>query len=215
MNALNNLTPRFCFGDFGARTKRGSNTASVGIANADESISNYERVIMTTTTNTNWNPNDTIQNRFEKAKKEIRKVLSVRVLVNVMGCCGSCVAAEGNHDSDEAIIWHFGGQGNAVGWYNGLPVNRTDLNRATYFWKNKLQIQDGVYFNHANLTKTQKNDIVKCFEKYDLVVEWDKSEFKCIYINFAETRENDLAVLALLEDAKNALAVEQDVATMC
>lgn len=169
---------------------------------------------MITTVNTNWNANESIQSRFEKAKKEIRKVIGVRVRVNVLGCCGSCIAAEGKFDETAPVIWHFGGQGHSFGWDGGLPVNRTVLNRGYARWSEK-EMEDGIYFNHANLTNGQKNDIVKCFTKYDLVVDWDKSEFQAIYIDFEETRKNDLAIIALIEDAKNAIAVEQDVATMC
>lgn len=173
---------------------------------------------MITTVNTNWNPNESIQSRFEKAKKEIRKVIGVRVRVNVIECCRGCVASEklGIDNDDVAIIWHFGGQGNSFGWDGGLPVNRTVLNRGySRRWRGESDMESGIYFNHNGLTNGMKNDIVKCFTKYDIVVDWDKSDSQCIYIDFEETRKNDLAVLALIEDAKNAVAVEQDVATMC
>lgn len=167
------------------------------------------------TTGIEW-IDETIQSRFEKAKKEIRKEIGVRVRVNVFGCCGSCVAAEGKFDEDAALIWHFGGQGNSFGWDHGDPVNRTVLNRGyARKWRGEQDMEDGIYFNHANLTNGQKNDIVKCFTKYNIVVDWDKSEAKCIYIDFAQTKKNDLALRQLIEDANNAVAVEQDVATMC
>lgn len=157
-----------------------------------------------------------IKERFENAKKEIRKQLGVKVRVNVYECCRSCVTNEklGIKTDNDAVIWHYGGQGHAFGWdTDGTPVSREVLYRGYTRW-NESGITN-ILFNHNGLTDAQKRDIVYVFEKWGIVVDWDMSDSKCIGIDFVTTYEQDQAFRKQEEDAKNAVAVEADVAVMC
>lgn len=135
----------------------------------------------------------TIQARFEAAKKEIRRN-KVRALVNVMGCCRSCIDIEG--PADQKIIWQYGGQGHAFTFEGGLPCERSRD------WR--FHAVDSIYFNHDNLSMDEVNDIIAIFAKHDIVATCE-SLYQCIEIDFAATKDNDdviHAAEAILNDTK-------------
>jgi len=116
--------------------------------------------------------------QFESAMKEIRKN-KVMARRNVSSCCRSCVDLK--VADDQAIIWHFGGQGGrfevaADGAYEpGWSTTKVD----------------GVYFNHNAIAGTEKAKIVEeIFAKYEIVIDWDGSESTCIWVDFKATAKN-------------------------
>lgn len=157
----------------------------------------------------------TIKARFEASKKEIR-TLGVKVRVNIYECCRGCVgnAKLGLPEGDETtpIIWHYGGQGHAIAWeVDGTPIYREDVYRT--YGRNRRRSSANydaanMLFNHSNLTDELKDQVVAIFEKNGIVVDWDKSDSKCIELDFQATYDQDQIVLA-------ALAVNEDVAVMC
>lgn len=113
--------------------------------------------------------------QFELAMKEIRKN-KVMARRNVSSCCRGCVDLK--VEDHQAIIWHFGGQGNrfevaADGAYEpGWSTTRVD----------------GAYFNHSGIAGTEKGQaVVEIFEKHGIVIEWDGSESQCIWVDFKAT----------------------------
>lgn len=113
--------------------------------------------------------------QFELAMKEIRKN-KIMARRNVSSCCRGCVDL--GVEDHQAIIWHFGGQGNrfevaADGAY-GAGWNGERF--------------DGVYFNHSGIAGTEKGQaVVEIFAKHGIIIDWDGSESQCIYIDFKAT----------------------------
>ena len=154
-----------------------------------------------------------METNYRNALKEI-KANGIKTKVNVMECCRSCVTNEklGIANNDVAIIWQYGGQGHAVSWVNGLPVDRAELNevkrnswysRSRYLNNPAEHIVWGVLFNHNALTDEQRDKVYEVFTKHGFVVNWDKADrdMKCIEINFRQTYLNAQAVQA--EEAIN------------
>lgn len=155
---------------------------------------------------------NTIEARYNASKKEIRQ-LGVKVRVNIMECCRGCVGNEklGLPENDETtpIIWHYGGQDNAISWdTDGTPYWRSDLRNNKYYRQRRKYDAANMLFNHSNLTDELKQQIVAIFTKHDLIVDWDMSDSQCIEVDFAATYRQDQAVKAF--DVLNS-----DVSVMC
>ena len=152
---------------------------------------------------------NTMETNYRNALKEI-KAYGVKTKVNVMECCRSCVTNEklGIANDDVAIIWQYGGQGHAVSWVNGLPVDRAELNeyKQSRSWYNLNRYMNnpaehmvwGVWFNHNALTEEQRDKVYAIFTAHGFVVNWDKADrdAKCIEIDFKQTYQNAQAVTA-------------------
>ena len=125
-----------------------------------------------------------VSTQFELAMKEIRKN-KVMARRNVSGCCGGCVDLK--VADDQAIIWHFGGQGGRFELYFDGAY--------TPGWQSVKF--DGVYFNHSGLNDEETKEItekgkmvIAVFEKHGIVIDWDGSWAKSIFVNFKATAEN-------------------------
>ncbi len=119
-----------------------------------------------------------VSTQFEAALKEIRqnKIMARR---NVISCCRGCVDLK--VEDDQAIIWHFGGQGGRfeVGF---------DGAYSTSGYRNQF---DGVYFNHNAIAGTEKAKVVTdIFSKHVIVIKWNGSEFESIWVDFKKTAQN-------------------------
>lgn len=103
--------------------------------------------------------------RFNKVKKQL-KSFGIELRANVMSCCRSCATAEEANISSWDIpnVWHFGGQGNRINWRK---------------WDTQFDIH---WFNHGNLSDTQKKIVVLAFEDNGFIVNWDYSDSKSISI---------------------------------
>jgi hypothetical protein len=116
--------------------------------------------------------------QFEAAMKEIRKN-KVMARRNVSSCCRGCVDLK--VADDQAIIWHFGGQG---GRFEVLSEGAYEPG-----WKGEEY--DGVYFNHSGIAGTEKGQaVVEIFTKHGIVIEWDGSESQCIWVDFKQSVMN-------------------------
>lgn len=114
-----------------------------------------------------------VSSQFESAVKEIRKQ-GVMARRNVSSCCRGCVDLK--VADDQAIIWHFGGQGNAFQIFADGAMYRDYSNC------------EGVYFNHSGIAGTEKGQaVMEIFAKHGIVTEWDGSEGQCIYVDFKAT----------------------------
>lgn len=139
---------------------------------------------------------NTMEQNFKNAKKEIRS-LGVKVKVNVMECCRSCIGTEklGLKSENQPYIYTYGGQDNAVSWVDGLPYLRSDVNKK---WRlTEKDLVNCEYFNHGNLTPELGKQIVAIFERNGFVVNWEGEEFRCIEIDFKATKFNQDAVKAV------------------
>ena len=135
---------------------------------------------------------NTMEQNFNNAKKEIR-TLGVKVKVNVMECCRSCIGNEqlGLKDDTTPYIYTYGGQGGAISWVDGLPFYRSDMRgRKSYITPRLSDMASTEYFNHGNLTPELGKQIVEIFERNGFVVDWDGKDFHCIEINFQATKDN-------------------------
>lgn len=153
---------------------------------------------------------NTMENNYRNALKEI-KANGVKTKVNVMECCRGCVTNEklGIENDSVAIIWQYGGQGHAISWVNGLPVDRAELNeyKRSRSWYNlhrytqnpEKNMAWGVLFNHNSLTEEQRDMVADVFTKHGFVVNWDKADrdYKCIEVNFVETYAKQQEVVAV------------------
>ena len=119
-----------------------------------------------------------VSTQFEAALKEIRRN-KIKARRNVSSCCRGCVDLK--VEDDQAIIWHFGGQGNRfqvasdgayeLGW-DGEEI-------------------DGVYFNHNAIAGTENAKVVtEIFSKHGIVIKWNGSESECIWVDFKKTAQN-------------------------
>lgn len=165
---------------------------------------------------------NTMETNFRNALKDVRKA-GIKTRLNVMECCRGCVTNEklGIENDDVAIIWSYGGQGNATSWYNGLPYGRDELNeikreggwgwrRLERFVNDTENIAWGDYFNHNSLTSEQMDIVYDIFVAHGFVVDWDKEtrEHKCLVINYKETYMREQAALAVQ-------TVNNDTYAMC
>jgi hypothetical protein len=163
-----------------------------------------------------------METNFRNALKEVRKA-GIKTRLNVMECCRGCVTNEklGIENDGVAIIWTYGGQGNATSWHDGLPYARTELNdikrnggwgwrQLERFVNNTDNIAWGDYFNHNGLTTEQQDIVYEIFTRNGLVVDWEKDEraFKCIVIEYKETYMREQNAIA-------AQAINTDTYAMC
>lgn len=134
--------------------------------------------------------NPQLRTRYEMAMKELRrnKIVARR---NITTCCRGCYDA--NVADDQPIIWHYGGQGYYVdlyetgAWYRYVPAYRND-------------VVDVMYFNHDNLTCADGltpagQTVVDVFEKYGLVIKWDRTGSDCIQLLIKESLEAEAPAL--------------------
>lgn len=132
---------------------------------------------MSTTQTTTTTPG--FGERFDAALKEIRKgkVVARR---NIATCCRGCYDPQ--VADDQAIIWHFGGQGNHFDVYSDGAYYRYAGNGWSY------KKVDKIYFNHSNLVDVSGltaagQHVVATFKKHGLVLDWDQTNSQCLGIN--------------------------------
>lgn len=101
--------------------------------------------------------------RFNRVKKQLAS-FDIALRANVMSCCRSCATEEEASISSWDIpnVWHYGGQGNRIKW------QKWDTDFDTY------------WFNHGNLSDSQKKIVVLAFEDSGFNVTWDYSDNKSI-----------------------------------
>lgn len=128
----------------------------------------------------------TFEERFKDFTKEVRKN-GIRVRRNVYECCRGCVGMEklGMKSETDPIIWHYGGQGNAI-----------DLNGNFVYWRSwdgyGHGLADAILFNFDNVWGTEYEKAIrnKLDEQY-FVYEW-VSENRCLEIKIDESIQNYL-----------------------
>lgn len=128
----------------------------------------------------------TTEQAWKNAIKTIRSN-GIRVRQNVMQCCRGCVTADklGMKTNSDPIVWTYGGQGNAYTielddiWYRGGNG-----------WRYGSNVVDEIYWNHDNLTDSQKSIVWWAFTDNGFVVDWDKSDSQCIRIVFNQKNGN-------------------------
>ena len=121
---------------------------------------------------------------FNAACKQIRKELGVRVRRNVMGCCRGCIAADaetklGIIDEDTPIIWHYGGQGQAI----DLMSDRV-TRRSNDYWVQNHSTVDSIYFNHSSIDSDLMHGIQLIFQAHGFTSEWCGSENVALLVRF-------------------------------
>lgn len=114
------------------------------------------------------------EDNIKNAMRLMRKRGGVAKL-NVMGCCRSCVSAEGTPiwgAIDESlhevipVVWHYGGQGSRIDWDDN----------------------DYFYLNHDNKGAEM---VTKCLTDCGVPYEWDGNEYTAVkvFINPPVTQE--------------------------
>jgi hypothetical protein len=118
-----------------------------------------------------------VKEQFNGALKEIRQN-KIKARRNVSSCCRGCVDLK--VQDDQAIIWHFGGQGHRFEVAeDGAYVPGWDGDEF-----------DGVYFNHNAIAGTENAKVVTdIFAKYGIAIDWDGSESQCIWVDFKKTAQ--------------------------
>lgn len=104
------------------------------------------------------------EDNIKLAMRTMRKRGGVARL-NVMGCCRSCITADGTvwGDIDESlhevipVVYHYGGQGNRIDWDNDQ-----------YF-----------YLNHDNKGAEM---VTKCLTECGVPYEWNGNEYTCVKV---------------------------------
>ena len=128
------------------------------------------------------------QERYLSAIKALRKQ-GIKFRQNVSKCCRGCILPEDiglNADSIETqpYGYTYGGQGQAIGWVNGTPVNRADqakINRRWGWQYNSEVAEKSVYINWGN---DAGRAIAAAFRDQGFDVEWDGSDHSCVVVNF-------------------------------
>ena len=115
------------------------------------------------------------EDSIKRAMSLMRKRGGVARL-NVMGCCRSCITADGTvwGAIDESlhevipVVYHYGGQGNRIDWDE----------------------DEYLYLNHDNKGADM---VVKCLTECGVPYEWDGSEHTCVkvFINTPIPNDND------------------------
>jgi hypothetical protein len=119
----------------------------------------------------------TFEERFKLATKQL-KASGVAVYRNVQGCCRGCIGSDKFDNPTVPIIWHYGGQGNRFKM-EGDVVYTADGG-----------YESGIYFNHSNLTDSLKEIVVNIFTINGIVIDWDKSDSRCILVKPRESVEH-------------------------
>lgn len=129
---------------------------------------------------------NTFETRFTQAMKDIRKA-GILARRNVQSCCRSCY--DPKIEENQPIIWHFGGQGNAI-LIEGDSVGWRVREDSYYVRQGKV---DAFYLNHSNLVNddneltTNGEVVLAAFARNGIVVSWDKSQWSCLEIKVAES----------------------------
>jgi hypothetical protein len=136
--------------------------------------------------------NDTTAARFDRAIKATRK-RGVAIRQNFYSCCRGCAdpfEKTRNFDEDSTpYAWTFGGQGNAVSWYNDKPYYREQLNRiynsSRGYWGSREHALEKAlatfYFNHGN---GGADILVEELKREGFEPEWDGTEGQCVILSF-------------------------------
>ena len=136
--------------------------------------------------NTTTTTTSTFETRFTDAVKEIRKA-GIVARRNVASCCRSCY--DPKVADDQPIIWHFGGQGNAI-LIEGDSVGYRVREDSYYVSQGKV---DSFYLQHSNLVNddsqltTNGQLVVDIFARHGVVIDWNQSQWSCIEIKVAES----------------------------
>lgn len=137
--------------------------------------------------------------RFTAALKDIRKsgVIARR---NVASCCRSCY--DPKIAENQAIIWHFGGQGNALTIEENVVAYRVRETYRGYSHYTTGNRVDKIWLNHSNLVDDDGElthagqAVVNTFRAFDIVLDWDQSEGRCIAIDVKASIPDVYAVQA-------------------
>lgn len=102
---------------------------------------------------------------WETAKKEIRK-LGIRVTTSMKSCRLGCCTPEPK-DPKQPVIWQSA---------NRWRINERDLwgFQGKHYWR---------YLNHNNLSADQKWDVAKILEKYNVPMDWNFTDSRCIGVD--------------------------------
>lgn len=123
---------------------------------------------------------ENIETRMKEFSKECRKE-GIGVLRNVRACCPGCANVEDKIGSAGALIWSFGGQGSHVTIKGDEAYGYGSVRGG---WRDYFPVES-IYFNHTGLIDENGltpagRKVLELAEKYDLVFEWEQSQFKCI-----------------------------------
>lgn len=128
----------------------------------------------------------TFEERFKDFSKEVRKN-GIKVRRNVYECCRGCVTFEklGMKSENDPIIWHYGGQGNAI----SLEGNNVYFRTYDYWDSGECNY---ILFNFDNVWGTEYEQAIrnKLDEQY-FVYEWETPN-RCLEIKVDESVQNYL-----------------------
>lgn len=132
--------------------------------------------------------------RWDAAIKEARKA-GVKVRQNVQQCCRGCITPEklGLKEDDETTpyAFTFGGQGNAITWYNNQAYYRAELNRTrnsrSWYGRKDPKPVDRVFWNHGGEDLKAAEAIKAAFENNGFTVEWNGEGYECVQIVLGES----------------------------
>lgn len=119
----------------------------------------------------------TTQDRWNAAVYELRKA-GIKFRTNVRKCCRGCITDEDLRmtDADQPYGFTYGGQGCAIKWEGGEPVEQGRS------WSRDMVPATVAYVNHGN---GAAETIAAVFASHGFAVEWDGSEYRCVEIHFA------------------------------
>lgn len=128
----------------------------------------------------------TFEERFKDFTKAVRKN-GIKVRRNIYECCRGCVSSEklGMKDENDPIIWHYGGQGNAI-----------DLAGNKVYWRSydgyNEPLCNEILFNFDNVWGNDYETIIrKMLDEQFFVYEWE-SPNRCLIIKVDESNRNYL-----------------------
>lgn len=123
------------------------------------------------------NTESTVEERFKAAVVAVRRQ-GVKIRQNVRKCCRGCIMpsdlgfpAEADDKSEipGPYAYTFGGQGQALKWAHGEPVDSRGRPEAE------------AWFNHGG----GGGDVVaETFREFGFTVEWDGTEVQCVKVIF-------------------------------
>lgn len=115
------------------------------------------------------------EDNIKQAMKLMRKRGGVAKL-NVMGCCRSCISAEGTPiwgAIDESlrevipVVYHYGGQGNRIDW----------------------ERDQHLYLNHDNKGAEM---VVKALKDCGVPYDWNGNEYTCVKVYITDPSPSDM-----------------------
>lgn len=131
------------------------------------------------------------QARWNKAIKDARAAakeagVPIKIRQNVMSCCRGCLTHEDlglTKDSEIAVAYTFGGQGNRIQWRSGNPV--TEVKKKKGDWYAKATLETEAYWNHENGSAPF---LQEAFEANGFEVDWDGTDSQCVIVKFPEVQ---------------------------